>query len=82
MGVATLPQSPQSLDLAPLHFFLFPMIKRTLKGTQHGMLETVKASATTSLKEVPVDDFRDAYNDWMKRWQQCIEAGEEYLEKF
>ncbi|GFQ95135.1 hypothetical protein TNCT_308751 [Trichonephila clavata] len=36
MGMATLPQPPYSPDLAPSDFFLFPRIKRTLKGTRHG----------------------------------------------
>ncbi|KAM7312456.1 putative histone-lysine N-methyltransferase SETMAR-like [Ixodes scapularis] len=47
LGVATLPQPPYSPDLAPPDFFLFPRIKRTLKGTRHGTLEMVKAAATT-----------------------------------
>ncbi|KAM7310483.1 putative histone-lysine N-methyltransferase SETMAR-like [Ixodes scapularis] len=82
MCVPTLPEPPYSPDLAPPDFFLFPRIKRTLKGTRHGTLETVKAAATTSLKEVPVDGFQGAFSDWVQRWQQCIEAGGDYLEKF
>ncbi|KAM7298352.1 putative uncharacterized protein FLJ37770 isoform X1 [Ixodes scapularis] len=82
MCVPTLPQPPYSPDLAPPDFFLFPRIKRTLKGTRHGTLETVKAAATTSLKEVPVDGFQGAFSDWVQRWQQCIEAGGDYFEKF
>ena len=82
MDVATLSKSPYSPDLAPADFFLFPRIKRTLKGTRHGTLEAVKAASTTSLKEIPVDDFQGAFNDWVKRWQRCIEAGGEYFEKF
>lgn len=82
MGVATLSQPPYSPDLAPPDFFLFPRIKRTPKGTRHGTLEAVKAASTTSLKEVPVDDFQGAFNDWVKRWQRRIKAGGEYFEKF
>ncbi|KAM7313634.1 putative histone-lysine N-methyltransferase SETMAR-like [Ixodes scapularis] len=63
MCVPTLPQPPYSPDLAPPDFFLFPRIKRTLKGTRHRTLETVKAAATTLLKEVPVDGFQGAFSD-------------------
>ncbi|GFX93768.1 hypothetical protein TNCV_1589441 [Trichonephila clavipes] len=44
--------------------------QRTLKRT----LEVVKAALTTSLKEIPVDDFQGTFNGCVKRWQRCIES--------
>ena len=82
MGVTTLPQPPYSPDVAPPDFFLFPKIKRALKGQHHGTLERVKAAATTCLREIPVEAFQGAYEEWVKRWKMCIESGGEYFEKF
>lgn len=75
MSVATLPHPPYGPNLAPLDFFFFPRVKRTLKATLYGMLEVVKAATKASLKEVAVDNFQGTFNDWVKRWQCFIKTG-------
>ena len=81
-GVATLPQPPYSPDLAPPDFFLFPRIKRNLKGYHHGTLAGIKEASTRCLKEVPVGAFQEAYANWAKRWQRCVDAEGMYFEDF
>lgn len=81
-NVATLPQPPYSPDLAPPDFFLFPRIKRSLKGHRFGTIEAVQAASTGCLNSLAVADFQGAYEHWKKRWQRCIDAGGSYFEKF
>ncbi|XP_029155158.1 uncharacterized protein LOC114928239 [Nylanderia fulva] len=58
-GVTTLPHPPYSPDWAPPDFFLFPKIKRSLKGTRYGTLDAVKEAVTTCLREVPMMPSRE-----------------------
>lgn len=64
--VATLPQLPYSPDVALLYFFLFPRIKRSLKGKHFGTLDDVKEPTTRCLNEVPIDTFQEAYCEWQR----------------
>lgn len=38
------------------------------------MIEVVEEALTGCLNSFPVADFQGAYEDWKKRWQQCIDA--------
>jgi len=82
IGVATMPQPPYSPDLAPADFFLFPRIKAALKGKRWGKVERVKKAATDCLLGVPDDAFQGAFDNWVKRWNKCVNAGGEYFEEF
>jgi len=82
IGVATMPQPPYSPDLAPADFFLFPRIKTALKGKRWGTVERVKKAATDCLLGVPDDAFQGAFDNWVKRWNKCVNAGGEYFEEF
>ncbi|XP_071453429.1 protein GVQW3-like [Hetaerina americana] len=80
-GVATLPHPPYSPDLAPPDFFLFPKIKRSLKGMRYGTLDAVKEAVTICLREVPDDAFAGAFQEWERRWNKCIDSQGSYLEE-
>ena len=43
-NTVTLPQSPYSPDMAPCDFFLFPKIKRTLKGRRFTAIDDIKSA--------------------------------------
>jgi len=82
LGVSVIPQPAYSPDLATADFFLFPRIKRALKGHHLGTLENVKATATRCLKDIPIEAFSGAYAAWISRWKKCIAAGGSYFEEF
>ena len=42
-NTVTMPQPPYSPDMAPCDFFLFPKIKRTLKGRRFTAIDDIKA---------------------------------------
>src|SRR5215510_13453377 len=81
-NVATLPQTPYSPDLAPSDFFLFPRIKRDLKGKRFDTIPALQAASTRSLDSLPCEEFHGAYEQWKKRWQRCVDAQGSYFEKF
>ena len=42
--IPSLPQPPYSLDLAPCDFFLFPQLKKTMKGHRFNYIEDIQAT--------------------------------------
>ncbi|XP_054717601.1 histone-lysine N-methyltransferase SETMAR-like [Uloborus diversus] len=80
--VDALPQPPYSPDLAPPDFFLFPKLKRELKGKHWDTVETIQSTTTSLLKSLSVEDFQGAFNSWKSRWQKCIDAEGSYFEDF
>ena len=48
--ITVLPHPPYSPDLAPCDFFLFPKLKRPLKGRRFETIPEIKANATKELK--------------------------------
>ena len=52
-GTAQLQQPPYSPDLAPCDFFLFPRLKKVLKGHRIEATEDVKRNSTKALLDIP-----------------------------
>lgn len=82
MPVTLLPQPPYSPDLAPSDFFLFPLIKRDLKGKRFDTIDDVQEATTTALNRLSAEDFQSGYEQWKKRWQRCVDAQGAYFEEF
>jgi histone-lysine N-methyltransferase SETMAR len=55
---------PYSPDLAPSDFFLFPNLKKSLKGTHFSSVDDAKKTALTWLKSQDPQFFRDGLNGW------------------
>ena len=45
-----MPQPPYSPDIAPCDFFLFPKIKRTLKGRRFTAIDDIKSASLKDIK--------------------------------
>lgn len=80
--VATLPQPPYSPDLAPSDFFLFPRMKKDLKGKRFGTIAAVQAASTKVLNNIQVEEFQEAFRQWKTRWQRCVDSEGNYFEDF
>jgi len=48
-NVTVLPHPPYCPDLSPCDFFLFPWLKKRLKGQRHENIEAIQAAATMEL---------------------------------
>ena len=79
-NTVTMPQPPYSRDMAPCDFFLFPKIKRTLKGRRFIAIDDIKSASLKELKAIPKIEFEKCFEDWKKRWQKCIISNGDYFE--
>ncbi|UYV83425.1 hypothetical protein LAZ67_23000967 [Cordylochernes scorpioides] len=61
-------QPPYSPDLAPCDFFLFPKLKRPMKGRRYATLDEIKTVSKEELKKVLKNDFLKCFEDWKNRW--------------
>lgn len=78
--VRVLPQPPYSPDLAPADFYVFPRMKKLLKGRRFQSTEEVQIATTTALKEVTKDGLQECFQQWYGRWQKCVTAQGKYFE--
>ncbi|UYV63371.1 hypothetical protein LAZ67_2003869 [Cordylochernes scorpioides] len=71
-----MPQPPYSPDLAPWDFFLFPKLKRPMKGRRYATLDEIKRASKEELKKI----FLKWFEDWKNRWHKCIISHGDYFE--
>ena len=79
-GTAQLQQPPYSPDLAPCEFFLFPRLKKVLKGHRIEAMEDIKRNSTKTLLDIPKEEFAKCLQQWQQRWAKCVAAEGNYVE--
>ena len=77
MGINTVAQPPYSSDLAPFDFCLFPKLRDCRYETIEEMKETVMKVIDTLTQE----DFHEAFQKLLERYNKCIAAGGDYFEE-
>ncbi|XP_076182740.1 protein GVQW3-like [Ptiloglossa arizonensis] len=75
-----MPQPPYSPDLARCDFFLFPKLKRPMKGRRYATLDEIKTASKEELKRIQKNDFLKCFEDWKNRWHKCIISHGDYFE--
>ncbi|UYV68987.1 hypothetical protein LAZ67_6001900 [Cordylochernes scorpioides] len=75
-----MPQPPYSPDLAPCDFFLFPKLKRPMKGRRYATLDEIKTASKEELKKILKMIFLKCFEDWKNRWHKCIISHGDYFE--
>jgi len=78
-GTAQLQQLPYSPDLTPCDFFLFPRLKKVLKGHWFEATEDIKWNSTKTLLDIPKEEFVKCFQQWQKRWAKCVAAEGNYV---
>ncbi|UYV69921.1 hypothetical protein LAZ67_7001208 [Cordylochernes scorpioides] len=63
---------PYSPELAPCDFFLFPKLKRPMKGRRYATLDEIKTASKEELKKIFKNDFLKCFEDWKNRWHKCM----------
>jgi len=79
-NILSLPQPPYSPDLAPCDFFLFPQLKKTMKGCRFNYVEDIQANATRQLRAITKSDYQRCFRRWQECWNKCIQAQGHYFE--
>jgi [histone H3]-lysine36 N-dimethyltransferase SETMAR len=72
---------PYSPDLAPSDFFLFPQLKKVLRGQHFADLKAIKKTVRRVLKDIPKIRFKRAFEDLYTRCCICVANGGEYVER-
>ena len=76
MGIKTVPQPPYSPDLALCDFCLFPK----LNGCRYETIEEMKEAVTKVIDTLTQEDFHEAFQKLLERYNKCIAAGGDYFE--
>ena len=79
-GTAQLQQLPHSPDLTPCDLFLFPTLKKVLKGHLFVSTEDIKWNSTNTLLDIPKEEFAKCFQQWQKCWAKCVAAEGKYAE--
>ena len=80
MGIKTVHHPPYSRDLAPCDFCLFPKLKGKLRGCRYETIEEMKEAVTKVIDTLTQEDFHEAFQMLLERYNKCIAAGDDYFE--
>ena len=78
LGWAVVPHLPYSPDLAPCDLFLFPTMKKTLKGKRFATVE-VKTASQEALDNIKLQQFQRRFTQSEKRLDKFIASNGEYF---
>ncbi|UYV60847.1 hypothetical protein LAZ67_1002591 [Cordylochernes scorpioides] len=67
-----MPQPPYSPDLTPCDFFLFPKLKRPMKGRSYATLDEIKTASKEELKKIFKNDFLKCFEDWTGKGEVSV----------
>ena len=77
MGLKIVPHPPYSQDLAPCDFWLFPK----LWIGRYKTIEEIKEVVTKVIDMLTQEDFNGAFQELLERFNNCIAAGGDYIER-
>ena len=80
-GVQVMSHPPYSPDLAPCDFFLFPHVKKQLRGTRYDSPQHATPAFTRAVDSVDKVTWSEVWKSWFQRMARCIEAQGGYFEK-
>ena len=75
-----MPHPPYSPDLTLNNYFLFPWMKKVLKGKHFASVEEVKQKTAEALKGLKINEFKNCFEQWKKCLDRCIASNGEYFE--
>ena len=64
----------------PCDFFLFPRLKRDMKGKRLTTVKEVKQKSLKGVKNIPISEFKKCFKQWTDRLQKCVVVKGEYFE--
>ena len=73
------PQPMYSPDLVPCDFWLFPKLKRPLRGTRFESIDEMKAKSKKALMAIPEKNYLTCFENWKRRAYKCISSRGDYF---
>ena len=71
---------PYSPDLSPCDFFLFPKLKKQLRGIRFNDNNEMLTALEQAIDCLTKEDFKNCLEDWFIRMHKCIDAEGQYFE--
>ncbi|GFN93504.1 histone-lysine N-methyltransferase SETMAR [Plakobranchus ocellatus] len=81
LELTTLPHPALRPDLAPSDYYLFPQLKKYLKGHHYDNDEEVIADVRRWCRGQSSEFFADGVLQLVKRWRLCVDRNGDYVEK-
>ena len=81
MGIKTVPHPPNSPDLAPCDFWLFPKLKENFRGCCYETIKEMKNAVTKVIDMLTQENFHGAFQNLLERYIKCIAGGGDYFEE-
>ncbi|PNF36292.1 hypothetical protein B7P43_G05848, partial [Cryptotermes secundus] len=78
-NLEVVPHAPYSPDLAPSDFWLFPMMKDTLRGRTFTSRAAIASAIFQWSKQTPAEAFAAAMESWCRRCEKCVRLQGDYL---
>ena len=78
--IKLLPHPPYSPDIAPCDFFLFPQIKKELKGKSFNNVKNLARAIQAVVESIPKANYEKSFQSWQNCLQCCIDVNGEYFE--
>lgn len=78
--IQVLPHPPYSPDLAPCDFWLNPLIKKYMRGRRFESRSAVGSALFQCVNSIPKIEYKNAFQEWLKRLEKCIQHKGEYFE--
>lgn len=72
--------APYSPDLSPCDFFLFPIVKKRMRGIRFESREQAREALDVELAKLEKRDFEVCFDAWISRLRKCIDVGGNYVE--
>jgi histone-lysine N-methyltransferase SETMAR len=79
-GIPVVRQAPYSPDMAPCDFWLFPKLKRSLKGSRFDSCKDIMQNVTKELRSLPEEAFQKCFQQWKNHWAKGVESQGAYYE--
>ncbi len=80
-GQKTLSHPALSPDLAPCDFWLFPRLKKEIRGHMYPNLDALELAVDCQIAQIPAAEFREAILiKWPMRWVRCVHKHGGYFE--
>ncbi|KYN21988.1 hypothetical protein ALC57_05623, partial [Trachymyrmex cornetzi] len=63
-----------------LSALFFNILKRNMKGKRFATVEEVKQKSLEGLKDIPMSEFKNCFEQWKNRLEKCVVVNGEYFE--
>lgn len=80
-GLRAIEHSPYSPDLAPSDFWLYPCLKKGLKGRWFANLDDLEEAVETEITNIASYEYTECFtHSWPMRWVRCLFRDGDYFE--